>query len=151
MSFVHSLDMSLRTNLIPARAASTGTCGTTLAEGRARKPENHQNDEPDAAHASLPVDQLPAMHLGRGFDLLAGIRVLDLTGSIAGPYATMLLGDFGADVLKVERPVGGDDTRAWMPPALEGESLWFASVNRNKRSLTLEWGKPEGSRRAAAS
>ena len=98
----------------------------------------------DSAHVSLPADELPTMHLGHGFDLLAGFRVLDLTGSIAGPYATMLLGDFGADVLKVERPVGGDDTRAWMPPALEGESLWFASVNRNKRSLTLEWGEPQG-------
>jgi crotonobetainyl-CoA:carnitine CoA-transferase CaiB-like acyl-CoA transferase len=87
--------------------------------------------------------RLPAA-AGRPLDLLAGVRVLDLTGSIAGPYATMLLGDFGAEVLKVERPGQGDDTRAWGPPFLDGESLWFLAVNRNKRSLTLEWGAPEG-------
>ncbi len=94
--------------------------------------------------ASLPLDHLPTLRPGIGFDLLEGVRVLDLTGSIAGPYATMLLGDFGADVLKVERPGLGDDTRSWTPPELEGESLWFTAVNRNKRSLTLEWGQPEG-------
>ena len=97
-----------------------------------------------AITAALPVDQLPALRPGAGFDLLQGVRVLDLTGSIAGPYATMLLGDFGADVLKVERPGSGDDTRSWIPPELEGESLWFSAVNRNKRSLTLEWGQAEG-------
>lgn len=92
----------------------------------------------------LPVDVLPALRAGAGFDLLAGVRVLDLTGSIAGPYATMLLADFGADVLKVERPGKGDDTRAWLPPEMDGDSLWFLAVNRNKRSLSLEWGEPDG-------
>lgn len=100
------------------------------------------NEERSAA--SLPFARLPALSPGAGFDLLEGVRVLDLTGSIAGPYATMLLGDFGADVLKVERPGLGDDTRAWTPPELDGESLWFAAVNRNKRSVTLEWGELEG-------
>lgn len=93
---------------------------------------------------SPPFTHLPALRPGAGFDLLGGVRVLDLTGSIAGPYATMLLGDFGAEVLKVERPGTGDDTRGWTPPELDGESLWFTAVNRNKRSLTLEWGGPEG-------
>jgi crotonobetainyl-CoA:carnitine CoA-transferase CaiB-like acyl-CoA transferase len=96
------------------------------------------------AHRALPGAALPHLATGPGFDLLAGVRVLDLTGSVAGPYATMLLGDFGADVLKVERPGRGDDTRGWGPPFLEGESLWFLAVNRNKRSLTLEWGKAGG-------
>lgn len=94
--------------------------------------------------AALPLGQLPLLRPGAGFDLLKGVRVLDLTGSIAGPYATMLLGDFGAEVLKVERPGSGDDTRGWTPPELDGESLWFTAVNRNKRSLTLEWGEGEG-------
>lgn len=93
---------------------------------------------------SLPLHSLPALRPGAGFGLLAGVRVLDLTGSVAGPYAAMLLGDFGADVLKVERPGSGDDTRGWVPPELDGESLWFTAVNRNKRGLTLEWGAGEG-------
>jgi crotonobetainyl-CoA:carnitine CoA-transferase CaiB-like acyl-CoA transferase len=75
---------------------------------------------------------------------LSGVRVLDLTTSIAGPSATQLLADLGAEVLKIERLGGGDDARSWGPPFLEGESLWFLSVNRNKRSVTLDYGAPEG-------
>jgi crotonobetainyl-CoA:carnitine CoA-transferase CaiB-like acyl-CoA transferase len=86
-----------------------------------------------------PFVDLPIKDVGRGFDLLAGIRVLDLTGSIAGPYATMLLADMGAEVLKIERPGSGDDTRSWGPPFLDGEALWFQSVNRNKYSLGLDY------------
>src|SRR5882724_3105938 len=93
---------------------------------------------------ALPLIALPAMSVGDGFDLLAGVRVLDLTGSIAGPYATMLLADMGADIIKVERPGLGDDTRSWGPPFLEGEALWFLSVNRNKRSISLDYTIPEG-------
>src|SRR3990172_8067001 len=70
--------------------------------------------------------------------LLSGIRVLDLTRVLAGPYATMDLGDFGADIIKVEEPGKGDDTRQWGPPFAEnGLSAYFISANRNKRSLTL--------------
>jgi crotonobetainyl-CoA:carnitine CoA-transferase CaiB-like acyl-CoA transferase len=76
--------------------------------------------------------------------LLDGICVLDLTTSIAGPYATMLLADMGAAVVKVERPGSGDDCRAWGPPFLDGESLWFLSVNRNKQSVTLDYSQPAG-------
>ncbi|MEE8305130.1 MAG: CoA transferase [Candidatus Tectomicrobia bacterium] len=68
---------------------------------------------------------------------LDGVKVLDLTRVLAGPYCTMLLGDMGADVIKVERPGAGDDTRAFGPPFLNGESAYFLSINRNKRSLTL--------------
>jgi crotonobetainyl-CoA:carnitine CoA-transferase CaiB-like acyl-CoA transferase len=74
---------------------------------------------------------------------LAGIRVLDLTRVLAGPLCTMLLGDLGADVLKVERPGAGDDTRGWGPPFDErGESAYYLSVNRNKRSLAADLGDP---------
>jgi crotonobetainyl-CoA:carnitine CoA-transferase CaiB-like acyl-CoA transferase len=68
---------------------------------------------------------------------LDGVKVLDLTRVLAGPYCTMLLADMGADVVKVERPGSGDDTRAYGPPFLHGESAYFLSINRNKRSLTL--------------
>lgn len=77
------------------------------------------------------------------FKMLSGVRVVDLTTSIAGPYATMLLSDFGADVVKVER-LGGDDARQWGPPFLYGESLWFVSVNRNKQSICLDYSSAEG-------
>ncbi len=70
---------------------------------------------------------------------LDGVRVLDLTRVLAGPYCTMMLGDLGADVLKVERPGAGDDVRAWGPPfAPGGESAYFLCINRNKRSLTID-------------
>jgi len=75
---------------------------------------------------------------------LAGIVVADFSRVLAGPYATMLLGDLGARVIKVERPGAGDDTRAWGPPwASDGQSTYFHSVNRNKESLALDLGLPE--------
>jgi succinate---hydroxymethylglutarate CoA-transferase len=75
---------------------------------------------------------------------LAGIRVLDLTRILAGPLCTMMLGDMGADVIKVEPPETGDDTRAWGPPFLADDAVYFLGVNRNKRSLTLNMAVPEG-------
>jgi crotonobetainyl-CoA:carnitine CoA-transferase CaiB-like acyl-CoA transferase len=78
---------------------------------------------------------------------LAGVRVADFSINLAGPYATMILGDLGADVVKVERPEGGDDSRA-MPPFWNGESVVFLSVNRNKRSVTLDLKSEEGIRAA---
>jgi crotonobetainyl-CoA:carnitine CoA-transferase CaiB-like acyl-CoA transferase len=91
-----------------------------------------------------PIGTLPVRALGPGFNLLGGIRVVDLTTSVAGPYCAMLLGDMGADVLKIERPGMGDDARAWGPPFIDGESLWFLSVNRNKRSVALNYTTPRG-------
>jgi len=77
--------------------------------------------------------------------LLSGIRVLDLSRVLAGPYCSMALGDLGADVIKVERPGVGDETRHWGPPfAAPGESAYFLCVNRNKRSITIDMKKPEG-------
>ena len=74
---------------------------------------------------------------------LKGIRVLDLTRVLAGPYCAMLLGDMGAEVIKIEEPGKGDDTRGW-PPFAGGESTYFMSVNRNKKSVTLNLKAPEG-------
>jgi len=68
---------------------------------------------------------------------LTGITVVDLTRVLAGPYCTMLLGDMGAEVIKIERPDGGDDTRGFGPPYLNGESAMFLAINRNKQSMTL--------------
>ena len=68
---------------------------------------------------------------------LAGLRVLDLTRILAGPLCTQMLGDMGAEVIKVEPPGTGDDTRTWGPPFAGGESAYFLGINRNKRSLTL--------------
>lgn len=83
---------------------------------------------------------------------LEGLVVLDLSRVLAGPYATQLLGDLGADVWKVERPGTGDETRAWGPPFVGGQSAYFLSVNRNKRSAALDFREPaqrEALRRAA--
>ncbi len=92
----------------------------------------------------LPYESLPTLQSGTGFDMFDGIRVLDLSTSIAGPYATQLLADFGATVLKIEKSGTGDDARQWGPPFLNGAALWFLSVNRNKHSMALDVSKPEG-------
>ena len=75
---------------------------------------------------------------------LDGITVLDLTRVLSGPYCTMLLADMGARVIKVEQPGRGDDTRAWGPPFVQGESAYFMSINRNKESVTLDFKRREG-------
>ncbi len=75
---------------------------------------------------------------------LHGVRVLDLSRILAGPYATQILGDLGATVWKVERPGSGDDTRQWGPHGRNGQSAYFLSVNRNKRSLTVDLKSDEG-------
>jgi Predicted acyl-CoA transferases/carnitine dehydratase len=72
------------------------------------------------------------------------MRVVDLTRILAGPLCTMMLGDMGADVIKVEPPDKGDDTRGWGPPFIAGEAAYFLGVNRNKRSLTLNMAVPAG-------
>ena len=84
---------------------------------------------------------------------LGGITVIDLTRNLAGPYCTMVLADLGARVIKVERPVTGDDTRHWRPPSWQGESSLFLAVNRNKESFTVDIDSADGAeaiRRLAA-
>jgi crotonobetainyl-CoA:carnitine CoA-transferase CaiB-like acyl-CoA transferase len=81
---------------------------------------------------------------------LSGIRVLDLSRVLAGPWATQILGDLGADVIKIEKPGAGDDTRAWGPPFVQkpdgsdGDAAYYLAANRNKRSVTIDFAKPEG-------
>lgn len=88
---------------------------------------------------------------------LAGIRVLDLSRILAAPWSTQILGDLGAEIIKIERPGSGDDTRAWGPPFLRrpdgsetGDSAYFASTNRGKKSVTLDISQPRGQAIAAA-
>jgi len=88
---------------------------------------------------------------------LAGLRVLDLSRILAGPSCTQLLGDYGADVIKIEKPGLGDDTRAWGPPFVTGadgnptgESAYYLSANRNKRSVALDIATPDGAAKVKA-
>src|SRR5271168_4238119 len=82
---------------------------------------------------------------------LHGVRVLDLSRVLAGPWAGQVLADLGAEVTKIERPGTGDDTRAWGPPflapkdgAARGESAYYLSANRGKKSVTIDFNKPDG-------
>jgi crotonobetainyl-CoA:carnitine CoA-transferase CaiB-like acyl-CoA transferase len=75
---------------------------------------------------------------------LAGIKVLDLSRVLAGPWCTMTLADLGAEIWKIESPKGGDETRKWSPPSVGGVSTYYLSVNRNKRALAIDMGRPEG-------
>ena len=91
-------------------------------------------------------DGVRPSHSGGALD---GIRVLDLSRVLAGPWATQILGDFGAHVLKVERPGQGDDTRDWGPPFISSEledsdAAYFTCCNRNKEALAVDFSRPEG-------
>lgn len=102
-------------------------------------------DAPATADLVRLLDQGPGWPVEDAVDgPLSGVRVLDLSRVLAGPFATMVLGDLGADVLKVERPGGGDDTRRWGPPFHGADAAYFTAVNRNRRSLTLDLGDRAG-------
>src|SRR5690348_15187771 len=110
-----------------ARSKPTSTAARATSTRRppcAARPEPAMNDQPTGA--------------------LAGIRVVDLTRILAGPLCTMMLGDMGAEIIKVEPPGSGDDTRTWGPPFVAGEAAYFLGANRNKRSLTLNLAAPAG-------
>jgi formyl-CoA transferase len=74
---------------------------------------------------------------------LAGIKVIEIGQAVAGPMAGMILGDMGAEVIKIEKYAGGDDARAWGPPFIDGDSMLFHSMNRNKKSVTLDIKNPD--------
>ncbi|MFC8266008.1 CaiB/BaiF CoA transferase family protein [Streptomyces cinereoruber] len=93
-------------------------------------------DQPDPSDTSPGTGPAPAP------GALSGIVVADFGRVLAGPYMTMLLADLGADVIKIERPGSGDDTRAWGPPFAGGEATYFLGVNRNKRSVSLDLTDP---------
>lgn len=86
----------------------------------------------------------PAPDPSQGDPPLAGVKVVDFTRILSGPYATMLLADLGAEVVKIERPGSGDETRGWGPPFWRGTSTYFAAVNRGKRSVSIDIADPEG-------
>jgi len=98
----------------------------------------NENPKGFGNHQGLSIETNPVSN-----SALSGIRVVDFSRVLAGPYCTMLLADFGAQVIKIEG-LDGDDTRQWGPPWLEGESAYYLSVNRNKRSLALDLKNPRG-------
>lgn len=94
---------------------------------------------------SQTLDPPPPLDLEPGpATPLAGVRIADFSRILAGPLCTMILGDLGADVVKVERPGTGDDTRAWGPPFVGNDAAYFLALNRNKRSMFLDLGSEEG-------
>ncbi len=86
----------------------------------------------------------------REYGALAGVRVLDLSRVLAGPYCTMVLGDYGADVIKVEEPGSGDSTRRWGPPWVGDQSAYYLSANRNKRAITVNLKSAAGHRHSCS-
>jgi crotonobetainyl-CoA:carnitine CoA-transferase CaiB-like acyl-CoA transferase len=95
----------------------------------------------------VPHPEWPADPSAASYQLpLAGVKVLDLTRIVAGPFATMILGDLGADVIKVERPVIGDEPRRWGPPFHGETAAYFTAVNRNRRSIEIDLASDDGRR-----
>src|SRR5580692_716510 len=93
-------------------------------------------EEDDSTFAQEEADQSSGA--------LSGLLVADFSRVLAGPLATMMLGDLGATVIKVEEPTHGDDSRAWGPPYINGVSTYYVSTNRNKRSVAIDLRTPEG-------
>ena len=142
----------------PAPASVPATTTERLArDDREERVEHGEAEDDDVAPvgAGDPVDRLREHHRMLADDRtaimgawrttpLTGIRVLDVTTSIAGPYCAQILAALGADVVKVERPDTGDDGRAWGPPFWNGEGTMFLSANAGKRSLGLSLRDPDG-------
>ena len=120
--------------------------GIPAAEMAAFIVNGEQRDGDAVLRDDDTLEALPAISGGAAEGALAGIRVVDLTRALAGPYCTLMLADHGADVIKVELPGTGDETRTWAPPHINGVSAYYLSINRNKRSLTLDLKHPDGAK-----
>ena len=120
--------------------------GIPSAETAAFIVNGEQRDGDAVLRDDDTLEALPAISGGAPEGALAGIRVVDLTRALAGPYCTLMLADHGADVIKVELPGTGDETRTWAPPHINGVSAYYLSINRNKRSVTLDLKHPEGAK-----
>ena len=119
--------------------------GIPAAEAAAFIVNGEQVDADVVLRDGDTLELLPAMTGGEG-GALDGIRVVDLTGALAGPYCTLMLADHGADVVKIEMPGAGDESRQWAPPHINGVSAYFLAINRNKRSVTSDLKHPDGKR-----
>ena len=120
--------------------------GIPAAETSAFIVNGEQRDADAILSDEDTLEALPAISGGAAEGALAGIRVVDLTRALAGPYCTLMLADHGAEVIKVEQPGIGDETRGWAPPSINGVSAYYLSINRNKRSITLDLKNPDGAK-----
>src|SRR5438876_2362941 len=120
--------------------------GIPAAETAAFIVNGEQRDGDAILSDNDTLEALPAISGGAAEGALAGIRVVDLTRALAGPYCTLMLADHGADVIKVELPGVGDETRTWAPPHINGVSAYYLSINRNKRSITVDLKHPDGAK-----
>jgi len=129
-------DVEVKTCLADAARRRRGPVDISWDEQAARR-VGHYNERMPPALSERSESKGPAGPLD-------GLTVLDLTRVLSGPYCTMLLADMGARVIKIEQPGRGDETRAWGPPFVAGESAYFLSINRNKESVTLDFKQPGG-------
>jgi formyl-CoA transferase len=121
------------------------TLGIPAAETAAFIVNGEQVEDDTLLRDGDTLELLPAITGGAG-GALDGIRVVDLTRALAGPYCTLMLADHGADVVKIEIPGSGDETREWAPPHINGVSAYYLAINRNKRSITCDLKHPDGKR-----
>jgi len=122
-----------------------GSLGIPAAEAAAFIVNREQVEGDVVLREGDTLELLPVMTGGEG-GALDGIHVVDLTGALAGPYCTLMLADQGADVVKIEIPGTGDESRQWAPPHIKGISAYYLAINRNKRSVTCDLKHPDGKR-----
>src|SRR3954467_10026297 len=120
----------------PSRPRRTPTATASASRSSATPPSSPVRSWP--GWCSAPPAGSRTERRTHGTGPLDGVLVVDLTRALAGPHAAMMLGDLGARVIKVETPDGGDDSRGWGPPVVDGESTYFLSCNRNKESVTAD-------------